>query len=229
MNYHTPYTIPTHWKSLIDHSKENRNGRKYVKGSLPGKSKSLSVPLWIILRRLWAEKSTDYPSSKDVKKMKFQVKINGKIPKDERCLVMIFDHLTIGQTLYRFELIKFNPKSKITYRLVETKSVQKIIVNEDRFKGDRRINFLNGERQNISNDQAIKPGSIWTEEKILMPENIKKVVRLTGKNKFLQKEVKKIQVKEDKIELEILTEDSKTEKIVVDWQALSKRTIGLIA
>ena len=228
MSYLTPYTIPPHWKGMIEKFPE-RNGRTYVKTAIPGKPKALSIPLWLILKKVWVNRFEDYPTSKKIKSLRSEVKINGKLPKDERALVMMFDHLTIGNQQYRFELFKNSSKGRVDYRLVEDEVAQKMIVSEDRFMGKRRLTFLNGQRMNVQEDLSIPLGSIWTKKGIISPGQIKKIVRLTGKNKYVFTPVSRVEIGENQIELEVEIEGGKTEKVILDRESIKKKNIAILA
>ena len=224
--YLTEYTIPTHWKPLIDHGR-NRNGRSYIKSMMPGKPVEKSIPLWIILRRLYRESRSTYPVNKMVKKEKQNILINGKRPVDQRTPVMTLDHLTIGGELYRFELYR-SKNSPITYRLVKVTDVQKLIVRKDQFMGEDRVSFLNGQRIHVDVTNVL-PGSIWTSHGIQPPSKAKWIVRLTGKNKFVYCKVMECTVDPvTAITKYVIDMEGRLEDIELSWQTLSKRSLGII-
>lgn len=220
MRYINKYTAPSHWKALsTNHC--YRNKRSYIKNVLPGKPKSLSVPLWLLLKRY--HNNPKY-TGKVIKKLRSEVKINQRVVNDIRESVMTGQTVTIDKRCYRFLLFKTKAIKALNYKLQEAKSPTQTITKVRAMGTKTMVYCLNGYRKLVSASE-IPPGSLLSGDKILPPTDVERVIPLTGRAKFKICEVDAISGNEFKLR------DPQTGTIMVvklSWAALEERKYLLL-
>lgn len=216
MSYLNRYNVPDHWRKLIP-KVSNRNSRVYVKTMNPGKPQALSIPVWIIGKRMMGPTAT----AKKVKALCQGMQVNGKPVTDDRVGVMAGDTLEVGGIPYLFYLKKQG--TVLSYELLQENPEQKLIVGQSQQKGVRSIVLVNGARKPHPLVPLV-PGSIWTPQGIRDPTAITSIVRLTGRQKF-----RKCKVVSVKIEGESTSFTTQTgENFHLTWEDLGRRRYLLL-
>lgn len=179
-----------------------RKGTKYVARAANNIGKGL--PLLIILRDL-LKLGKDRKEIKNILN-KGEIEVNGKIRKDEKFSVLVFDILKIKSTkkLYTLKISKHKK-----FEIVETKNENKIskVINKRKLTGNKtQVNLLGGynfiTKDNINTgDSAVIDFAGKKILKIIPLEEGKRIVILEGRH--TGEEGKVLSIKKDMTEVSI--------------------------
>ena len=219
--YYTTHTANPLWTQVNSYKSKNRNKRTYVQAPRPGRSFKHTVPLLKLLIKA-------YPQIRQLKPLKDMISsskilVNGKPAKDTRYPVHYLDYIHISQDLRQLifekegKLVKFNLEKVVNV----WNPIKRWYLN----KGQCIINTYQNKNFTMEPTEQLfeklrNPGSIihldhfHKNPKIIdvLKEGLKiELIRVTGKNLYDPREVKKISSKEDQWVIEFL--DQKTEKV----------------